>query len=267
MKSVSYLFEEAFLALSGRWSLLGGSWHPNALRRSLGSQALSLPKSCWSKSAGAEGLQSRSPLPCGTCGTAKGSGSHHAGASGGSPLLDVGTWRCLWERRNQKAEAVAGGKVAETAAIPFLLQGGRTLWKRLCGQLASGFPSRDRKTRIRCYGMERKPWEDSSDQEDGAELSPRLCLPGLQPGSWPSSCPGSWPRWLSATGLPRLGAGFSPGKPLLPRIFCFLIGKLKFLGKTCRFCRKSSFWWRVALTRRVWLAHPLALQAEHCGLG
>lgn len=42
-------------------------------------------------------------------------------------MLDVGTWRCLWERRNQKAEAVAGGKVAETAAIPFLLQGGRTL--------------------------------------------------------------------------------------------------------------------------------------------
>lgn len=99
--------------------------------------------------------------------------------------------------------------------------------------------------------MERKPWEDSSDQEDGAELSPRLCLPGLQPGSWPSGCLGSWPRWPSATGLPRLRAGFSPGKPLLPRIFCFLIGKLKFLGKTCRFCRKSSFWWRVAPTRRV----------------
>lgn len=70
---------------------------------------------CWSQSAGAEGLQS---FPLLLCGTAKGSVSLRAGASGGSPLLDVGTWSCLWERRNWKAQAACGGKVAETAAIP-----------------------------------------------------------------------------------------------------------------------------------------------------
>lgn len=58
-------------------------------------------------------------------------------------------------------------------------------------------------------------------------------------------------------GCPWLGAGFWLGKPLLPRSFCFLIGKLKFLGKTCRFCRKSSFWWRVAPTRRISDLHTL----------
>lgn len=68
----------------------------------------------WSKSAGAEGLQSFPLLLCGTRGTAKGSVSLHAGVSGGSPLLDVGTWSCLWERRNRKAQAASGDKVAET---------------------------------------------------------------------------------------------------------------------------------------------------------
>lgn len=60
-----------------------------------------------------------------------------------------------------------------------------------------------------------------------------------------------------ATGLPRLGTGFSLRKPLLPRSFCFLIGKLKFLGKTCRFCRKSSFWSRVSTTSQVSDLHTL----------
>lgn len=73
---------------------------------------------CWSKSAGAEGLQSFPFLLRGTRGTAKGSVPLHAGVLGGSPLLDVGTWSCLWERRSQKAQAAHGGKVAETAAIP-----------------------------------------------------------------------------------------------------------------------------------------------------
>lgn len=73
--------------------------------------------------------------------------------------------------------------------------------------------------------------------------------------------------------LPQLGTGFSLGKPLLPRSFCFLIGKLKFLGKTCRFCRKSSFWWRVTPTRHVSVLHTLlpcrqnaVAWAEHPGL-
>lgn len=33
-------------------------------------------------------------------------------------MLDVGTWSCLWERRNRKAEIASGGKVAKTAVMP-----------------------------------------------------------------------------------------------------------------------------------------------------
>ncbi|XP_068050334.1 F-actin-uncapping protein LRRC16A isoform X3 [Anomalospiza imberbis] len=39
--------------------------------------------------------------------------SLHAGVSGGSPLLDVGTWSCLWERRNRKAQAARGESVRD----------------------------------------------------------------------------------------------------------------------------------------------------------
>uniref|UniRef100_A0A8C4XMJ4 Capping protein regulator and myosin 1 linker 1 n=1 Tax=Falco tinnunculus TaxID=100819 RepID=A0A8C4XMJ4_FALTI len=75
--------------------------------------ALSLPVACWTKSTGAEGLQLLPLLLCGTCGTGKGRGSSHAGASGGRPLLDTDTWSRLWERRDQKVEAAGGESVRD----------------------------------------------------------------------------------------------------------------------------------------------------------
>lgn len=191
----------------------------------------------WSNSTGAEGLQSFLLL---LCGTAKGSVSLHAGVSGGSPFLaPVGTWSCLWEKRNRKAQAASGGKVAETASSDtFCKETG--LDEKDCGQLAAGFPSRDRKARIGHY-----PWRGSLGRAvpiglDFPPGSAYLAAPAsrsLAPDQ--AVAPGEAALAACHRGCCGLGTGFSLGKLLLPRSFCFLIGKLKFLGKTCRFCRKS----------------------------
>lgn len=193
---------------------------------------------CWSKSSGAEGLQS---FPFLLCGTAKRSVPLHAGVLGGSPLLDVGTWSCLWERRSQKAQAAHGGKVAEIAAIPSarrqdlmkkdsvisLLLGSRVGAERPELGITHGRGSLGRAVHI---------------ELDFPPGSAHLAAPGSRSlAADQAVAPGAGRAGCLPPGLPRLGTGFSLGKPLLPRSLCVLTGKLKFLGKTCRFCRKSSF--------------------------
>lgn len=196
---------------------------------------------CWHPGARPSRRSQASPQPCRSCRPAvlftvaawhlwdtEGSGSH-------SPEEEI---PCLPERRNQKAEAGGGSTGAATPTAPFLLRGERaSLYVKgsVVSLLLSSHPGTER-AGLGVIGARGSFGKTAClGREDGAGLSPGPCLPGCSgswlPGSLPSSCPGSRARWQPATGLPPLGDGLLRARSLLPRSFCFLRGKLKFLGK------------------------------------